>query len=132
MRSFHINANMFKPIFIVNDNVDWYYLWDYLSQNPNAIYILEQHLDKVNWSHLSHNPNAIPLLEKHLDKVNWSHLSHNPNAIHLLATLDTVSMRTNCKVFAEELTAYVFHPTRLHNMSNAYGFELEEYIEHLM
>ena len=58
--------------------------WDNLSQNPNAIHIIEQHLDNVNWGCLSQNPNAIHLLEKNLDKVNWGWLSSNPNAIHLL------------------------------------------------
>ena len=58
--------------------------WANLSQNPNAIHIIEQHLDNVNWGCLSQNPNAIHLLEKNLDKVNWGWLSSNPNAIHLL------------------------------------------------
>jgi hypothetical protein len=58
--------------------------WHKLSSNPNAIHILEQHLDKVQWWHLSLNSNAISILERHLDKVFWSWLSYNPNAIHLL------------------------------------------------
>ena len=40
--------------------------WDYLSFNPNAIYLLEKHPEKINWYLLSCNPNAIYLLEK-----NW-------------------------------------------------------------
>jgi hypothetical protein len=57
-----------------------------LSRNPNAIHILEKHLDEVNWSNLSDNPNAIHILEKknNLDKVNWNNLSSNPNAIPIL------------------------------------------------
>jgi hypothetical protein len=53
--------------------------WEYLSQNPNAISILEQNLDKVFWPALSENPNAISILEQHLDKVDWKMLSNNPN-----------------------------------------------------
>src|SRR5438045_704115 len=58
--------------------------WDYLSYNPNVIYLLEKNLDNINWYYLSKNPNAIHLLEKNLDKINWYSLSENPNAIHLL------------------------------------------------
>jgi hypothetical protein len=88
--------------------------WKFLSENPNAINILEKNLDavciekqsfsiprpqshiidyalhnqlgadKVNWEYLSKNPNAIHLLEAYPDKINWNGLSQNPNAIHLL------------------------------------------------
>ena len=43
-----------------------------ISRNPQAIAILEQHLDKVNWNELSRNPQAITMLERNLDKVDWS------------------------------------------------------------
>jgi hypothetical protein len=60
---------MFKPVFIVDENEDLD--WEGLSDNPSAIPILEQNLDKVCWDNLSKNPNAIPILEQNLDKVNW-------------------------------------------------------------
>ena len=122
-------SKMFKPVFIVNENMGLN--WEGLSANPNAIHILEQNLDKVDWVYLSQNLNAIPILEKNLDKVCWLRLSQNPNAIHLLAKLDTNAMRENCQPFAEELVAYVFHPLRLENMANEYGYELDEYMEYL-
>ena len=53
--------------------------WNMLSENPNAIHLLENNLDKINWIHLSLNPNAIHLLENNLDKINWYALSRNPN-----------------------------------------------------
>ena len=59
-------------------------LFYWLSENPNAIHILEQHLDKVDWLILSLNPNAIHILEKNIDKVVWKSLSTNPNAINIL------------------------------------------------
>jgi len=62
-------------------------------------------------------------------KVDWKQLSLNPNAIHWLARLNTKKMRENCKAFAEELAAYVFHPVRLMRLCEAYGLELEEYFE---
>jgi len=95
---------MFKPKFILNKDINWY--------------------------NLSSNPNAIHLLEQNIDKISWNALSENPNAINLLFNLDVILMRENCKSFAEELTAYVFHPLRLQNISNTYGIELEEYIEY--
>jgi hypothetical protein len=50
----------------------------WLCKNPNAIPILEKHLDKVYWEYLSENPNAIPILEKYPDnKLNWRYLSRN-------------------------------------------------------
>jgi len=55
-----------------------------LSQNPNAIHLLEQNTDKINWDYLSENSNAIHLLEQNVDKINWNNLLRNPNAIHLL------------------------------------------------
>ena len=37
-------------------------------------------LDKLNWLSLSENPNAIHLLEQNICKINWYMLSGNPNA----------------------------------------------------
>ena len=81
------------------------------------------------WDWLSFNPNAVHLLQQNLDKVNWRELSENPNAIHLFASLDTEKMKENCKVFAQELAAYVFHPTRLLYICETYGMELDEYFD---
>ena len=53
--------------------------WYHLSENPNAIHLLEQNLDKIDWKMLSSNPNAIHLLEQNLDKIDWGLLSKNPN-----------------------------------------------------
>lgn len=61
--------------------------------------------------------------------IYWSRLSWNPSVIHLLASLNKKKMRENCKAFAEELAAYVFHPLRLMRICEAYGLELEEYFE---
>ena len=67
--------------------------WCALSQNPNAISIIEKNLDKVIWEDLSMNTNAIHILEKNLDKVNWDYLSANPSAIHILENnLDKVDI----------------------------------------
>jgi hypothetical protein len=62
---------------------------------------------------LSKNPNAIPILENHIDKVNWDSLSQNPNADLLLIKLDYQAMKLNKKDVNRELVEQVFHPERL-------------------
>ena len=59
--------------------------WDSLSENPNALPLLEKNLDKINWYLLSNNPGAIPLLEKNLDRINWHMiaLNHSRDTIRL-------------------------------------------------
>ena len=84
------------------DNIDW----KGLSENPNAIDLLEKNLDKINWSVLSSNPNAIHLLEQHQDKINWERLSYNPSIFEY----DYEAMRSQMKPLAEELMANRFHP----------------------
>jgi hypothetical protein len=78
-----------------------YINWNFLSENPKAIDLLNKNKNKINWSSLSKNPKAIELLrdkieeEKKLlptqlaklhysEKIDWGNLSSNPNAIKLL------------------------------------------------
>ena len=62
------------------DKLDWYGL---LSTNPNAIYLLEQNMDKIDWMKLSGNPNAIHLLEQNMDKIDWCNFSTNINIFEI-------------------------------------------------
>ena len=62
------------------DKLNWYFL----SQNPNAIYLLEQNQDKLILTSLEVNSNAINLLQQNQDIICWNLLSSNENAIHLL------------------------------------------------
>ena len=55
--------------------------YEYLSENPNAISLLEENFSKINWYNLSQNKNAIHILEKNLNKIDWVYLSLNPNSI---------------------------------------------------
>ena len=119
--------------------------WKPLSQNPSAIHLLEQNLDKVNkvgWYGLSTNPNTIHILEKNLDKVDKAYLSQNPNAIHILEkNLDKVYWRwfsSNPNIFTydynamkdrmfrggikEDLMKDRFHPRNLDKFKG-WGFE---------
>jgi hypothetical protein len=107
--------------------------WEILSKNPGAIPLLEQNLDKVDWYKLCSNPNGIPLLEKHFNKhlneLDWYTLSKRPKAIHLMVKLNKKQMFLNCKSFAEELTKYVFHPSRLSRITQCYNIDLDEYFD---
>ena len=102
-------------------------MWVQLSNNPNAIHILENNLDKVNWKQLSINLNAIHILEKNLDKVDWYWLSMNPNIFEY----DYKEIKNNLfnKGFVEELMVNRFHPS---NMSKWVGWGFDDImgIEH--
>lgn len=100
------------------DKVDW----DNLSLNPGAINLLEKHLDKINWTNLSANPSAIRLLEKYPDKINWKMLSKNPSAYDMLQKnpkkIDWTEVWINPSIFIydyEEMTASrPYHEELLH------------------
>jgi len=68
-------------------------------------------------------------LRKNTNKIFWTNLSSNPNAICFLTCIDYNKMRENCKPFAEELAAYVFHPQRLIRITEKYNIDLYEYLE---
>ena len=46
-------------------------IWQNLSMQPRAVYILEKNPDKINWNLLSLNHKAMHLLEKNQDKISW-------------------------------------------------------------
>ncbi len=81
----HLMHNI-NAIFIIEENLDkmnsW--CWNLLSSNENAVDLLEQNLDNVNWWEISENPNAIKIIEENLDKVKNMMICRNPNAMHLL------------------------------------------------
>jgi hypothetical protein len=64
--------------------------WDYLSENPIAIELLEEYKDDINWGTICNNsnPKVLKLLEKKIkkepDDIEWEELSSNPIAIKLL------------------------------------------------
>jgi len=74
------NPNAIK---ILEENIDKI-VWTALSNNLGAIYLLEANPNRIDWEVLSGNPNAINLLEANKDKINWEVLSRNPNAMNLL------------------------------------------------
>ena len=74
--------------------------WEYLCENPNAMCIIENNIDKISWEHLAKNINAISFLEKHLNNFDesiisqkipnyriedfWMNIFSNKNAINII------------------------------------------------
>jgi len=77
--SYLVKPKMKLLDWILLDNLDW----DWLSENPNAIHLLEQNMDKIDWVYLSTNPNAIHLLKQNMDKINFAYLSKNPSIFEI-------------------------------------------------
>jgi hypothetical protein len=100
-----------------------------LSENPNAIPILQNNLDKVDWYYLSGNPNAIHLLRTNLHKVYCDMLSKNQNALDLLFNYDYEAMKQNNKDFCEELVQKVFNPERLLSLCKTYNIDWMDYTD---
>jgi hypothetical protein len=82
-----------------------------MCENPAAIHILEQNLDKVCWKTLCRNPNAIHLIKQNIDKVDWEYLSTNP----AIFTYDYKAIRQHILEtgVAEELMMERFHPKNI-------------------
>ena len=93
------------------------------------LYRQKQDLNKIDWFWMSNNPNAIHILENNLDKVWWSSLSINPNAIHLLFKYDYETMKQNNKDFCEELVQKVFNPNRLLSLCKSFNMDLLDYTD---
>jgi hypothetical protein len=85
--------------------------WGYLSENPNAIHLLEKNPKKIDWRYLSDNPNAIHLLEKNQEKINWHTLSGNPSIFKKTINYEYLYQRMN--VIREEMMMKCMHPSRL-------------------
>ena len=85
-----------------------------LSTNKNAINMLQQDPDIINWEYISQNTNAIPIIENRLkyesnidideyinlqdNKICWKQLSNNINAIKLLKTKIKMKERLVLKI----------------------------------
>ena len=95
----------------------------YLSENPNAIHLLEHthyggNPEKIDWDSLSLNSNAIHLLEHahyggNLEKIDWYALSLNLNIFEY----DYQAMKDHMykSGLCEELMAKMFHPDNIRN-----------------
>jgi hypothetical protein len=104
--------------------------WQYLSANPRAISLLEQHPQNIHWDMLSINPEGIPMLREHRDKIVWQQLAANPSpdAIPLLEEYleNGGGEQGNIK---DSTTHYLFW-SRLSGNPHAVPL-LEKYIQHV-
>ena len=71
-------------------------------------------INKLDWKYLSENPNAIHLLEQNPNKINWFQLSKNPS----IFTYDYDKMRENMLIVKEDLMKERFHPRNLRKFSS--------------
>ena len=98
--------------------------WGVLSENSEAIHILEQNLDKIYWPLLSSNPKAIHLiseaLEKNPNKICWIMLSQNT----AIFTYDYKQIAEHRWPINKEIIQNRFHPK---NMKYFSGWGIEEF-----
>ena len=83
-------------------------------------------IENIDWRILSQNPNAISLLEKNQHKILWSWLSSNPSIFEI----DYESLKERCAIYKEELMQIALHPLRIQKLLDA-GIsigELDNYI----
>jgi hypothetical protein len=67
-----------EAISLLHRHIESEYIdWEYLSENPNALPLLEKYPEKINWNYASNNFAILSFLEKHLDQVNWDWFCHN-------------------------------------------------------
>lgn len=61
------------PVFDRRMHIDNIY-WHALSENPNALPLLEKYPGEIHWNYASRNPALLPLFEKNLNNVIWHYL----------------------------------------------------------
>ena len=83
---------------LIKENIEKINITD-LSKNPNpeAIQIVASKLNELdNWKNISENPSALNILKSNVDKIDWENLFKNPNP----ETLDIV--KNNIQVFQQD------------------------------
>jgi hypothetical protein len=90
-----------------------------LSNNENAISLLQANQDKINWRALSKNPNAISILETNKDKIDWNILMTNPSIF--VNNYDYETMKTTKADLNEEVIAKALYPKRIFRLIEEYG-----------
>jgi hypothetical protein len=118
-----------------------YECWIIIWKNPFALEIIEEYLNLLDeysgWHYLceNSNPKVISIIERNLDKIKnekcFDALGLNENAFHLyylFLKYDYKAMTNKIKELNKELNDYVFHPTRLSNMSKQYNISFIQYL----
>jgi len=91
-------------------------IWYYMSENPDAIDLLEANQDKINWNGLSANPAAIDLLKANPDKIEWERLAINPRIHEVVDYLMSLGSRVPQLDTSE----------RLHEKVQSIEFEIDQ------
>ena len=98
--------------------------------SPFSFYKLLPWIDinKLNWQMLSENPNAIHLLEQNPDKIYWPWLSKNPS----IFTYNYSEIKRRMKeTIAEDLMKNRFHPKHMDKWVS-WGQEEEDDFDFMM
>ena len=76
------NENAIRVLENNQDLICWYSI----SKNSNAYDLIYDNIDKVSWTALccNTNPKIIGILEQNISYIDWINLSANPSAIHIL------------------------------------------------
>jgi hypothetical protein len=89
-----VASYLVRPKMKLLDWIDMCYLnWDILSENPNAIDLLEKYPDRINWCRLSSNHNATNLLLKNPNKIDYNFLCDNNNILYILESLNLLESK---------------------------------------
>ena len=80
--------------------------------------------DKIDWCYLSENPNAIHLLERNIDKINWFLLSSNPNIFEIEIDYEHLKKRMWHFGFGSDLMENRFDPKNINKFCD-WGFDDE-------
>ena len=84
--------------------------------------MIEKNLNKIDWRLLSENPQALHLLEENQDKISWWGLSKNVSIFEI----DYQKLKTRVEVFKEELMQKCFHPDRLVHYLETFKYDIGE------
>lgn len=107
---------------IINNNTDYIILFHVLSGMPDAIYLLQQHIDMIDWVVLSLNPAAIYMLKENQDKIDWNIFSTNR-----CFSYDYKAIMQSKMYLHEELTAYFYQPRFIQKWIMD-GHDIDEYL----
>jgi hypothetical protein len=88
--------------------------WSIVCQQPHLIDIIEQNMDMIDWISLSENYNAIHILEQHTDKIHAWRLCLNKNGFPLLLLLNHVFDNNN--YYDKHILLDYFDYCEIHNI----------------
>ena len=66
------------------------------------IHILEKYPENINWYMLSENPKAINILKNNINKIKWNYIKNNPSIYtidNVLYNKDIIMKANNIDVF---------------------------------